>query len=432
MRSWHITQRGDGRTLVLGFLLGPQLDTKLREAYPNACIATCAVGDPTISEQELIDARLAVGAGPRSDVHLIGWSAGCQAIRTILGANLIDPARIKLVMCLDGTAATYPQIGADVLRTWRDLFARAERGEIRAIFTCTSMTYVERLPIAAGKQGPYMATRHVLERVLSEDPIARSSPSEFDAAQKAGRAFTLEVGKPLIEGSLYVERYASNDIDAEAHVHQVNVVMPALLASLKDATPIADALLSIRTALDAFAHVVADPLISQFEKPHQDADKMIEWCRAEMLKGVKEDHPGTKRSKRIDEYLTSPQYMRNGQALHLLGVNWCAAAQSMCHLECGHPEIPAFVSGVEFETWAKHAYRWVGKDIPPKKGWLAIYLRGTGPSEWERHVTRVTIDADAETGAYETIGGNEAGGAWGQDKRPPGATDATLSGFVMV
>jgi hypothetical protein len=96
----------------------------------------------------------------------------------------------------------------------------------------------------------------------------------------------------------------------------------------------------------------------------------------------------------------------------------------MANHECG-VNMPAFVSGIEFETWAKSAGHLIET---PKVGDLAIFLR---PGEgWERHVTRVTAVHD--DGSYETIGGNEGPEGWKEDQHKPRGADPSLSCFVRV
>ena len=164
MRSWHVVQRGP-IGLALGFLFGPALDTKLPAALPGWSIVTCVDGSPPITQAELASARASVGASKGTPTGLMGWSAGCQPVRTILETNMLggDPA---FVACFDGTHAGLPPKPGQI-EVWAEVMKAARAGRYPAIFTCTSMGYVEKLPANQA----YMSAQYVLERAAGFEAL---------------------------------------------------------------------------------------------------------------------------------------------------------------------------------------------------------------------------------------------------------------------
>jgi hypothetical protein len=401
-RSYRLISKPHGAArLAIGFLIGAFKATEdaIAHALPEHAVVVTADGSPSWGPADLEQASKLAGLPTSAPLFLFGWSAGCQPIRQALLSRSID-AQLEGLACFDGTHGGFPEPLSAHVEAWRRVVERAKAGDIQAIFTCTSMGYTERLK---PPDGPYMSTRHMLEHVLGE---------------------TLEIGKPIDVASLYVERFESGDIDGPAHIRQVREVMPELLAK-RVAPPASEGWWASRV-VDFVLHGAG--ALARLGEGVSGGEACVAWCERELAAGVKEEPPGSNDSPRIREYFTVPDYRRAGQPLHVSKVAWCAAAQSMAHHECGL-DLPAYVSGIEFETWAKATGRALGAGETPKKGDLAIFHRqGDG---WERHVTRVRADAQAGE-EYETIAGNEAGDRWAISKHGPAPKDPAFSMFVRI
>src|SRR5262245_24498797 len=103
----RIVQRGEGdpRALVLGFLLGMDIDPKLRTAFGRA---TCIVADGEAKGAgfaEILEyAHRYAGLEGVSKLALIGYSAGCQRVRAFSVAGV----RANAYLLADGTHASWP------------------------------------------------------------------------------------------------------------------------------------------------------------------------------------------------------------------------------------------------------------------------------------------------------------------------------------
>jgi uncharacterized protein (TIGR02594 family) len=124
--------------------------------------------------------------------------------------------------------------------------------------------------------------------------------------------------------------------------------------------------------------------------------------------GVKEI-PGTPSNPRIEAYLAVA--LRDGRPLNLRGdseVSWCACFASWCGLP---PGMTPRAAVSELVADARAQGRWYATETAraPAPGDLAIFKRAGGDPRigGNGHVARVEISPDA-TGAYVTIGGNEA------------------------
>lgn len=167
----------------------------LRAALPGQAIVATVEDDLRPS----LDEPFRLIGQPKSDaVVLVGYSAGCQAVRRLL----LDGVHPEAVVAIDGTHAALPpqQWQIDV---WRELAGEARRAERLFVATATQQLYVEHLP-----EGRYMASRHVLELALGEE---------------------LEPGAEVHEGALHAISYASANVDKEAHMRQAREVLPEML-----------------------------------------------------------------------------------------------------------------------------------------------------------------------------------------------------------
>src|SRR5262245_9758126 len=69
---------------------------------------------------------------------LVGYSAGCRSVRSLL----LEGVHPVAVVTIDGTHASKPP-AAWQLDVWRELAAEARRGERVWVATCTQRLYVE-------------------------------------------------------------------------------------------------------------------------------------------------------------------------------------------------------------------------------------------------------------------------------------------------
>jgi len=211
--SVHIVQSGRGvaRPLVLGFLVGANLDTRLRDAFgPDPCIMTDSTGGPKGPRLgELVAfARRFAGFERVSRLALIGYSAGCQRVR----AMYLDGVRADAYLLVDGTHANLPPEGWQI--AWlRDIAAEARAGRVLLVATHTLQTYVERLYPPSSR---FASTIRVLRMATGFD-LDDAGP----------------LHAPLVtrQGQLWVFSYASGTADAPAHVAQHDYALPMLAAT---------------------------------------------------------------------------------------------------------------------------------------------------------------------------------------------------------
>jgi hypothetical protein len=202
--SYRLIQAGSGecRPLVILYLVGAQVDDDVRAALgPTPAIAAFddSRGEALYATVSRVRRDVEAQIG---DVVLVGFSAGCQAVRRELIAGG-DPAA---VVTIDGTHATLPPESWQI-EVWQKLARRARHGERLFVATCTQNTYVEQLP----KTQRYAAVVTVLR--------AATGFALEPAAVPAGEH----------EGSLHVYSFASATTDHHAHVAQQRVVMPEML-----------------------------------------------------------------------------------------------------------------------------------------------------------------------------------------------------------
>lgn len=194
--SFRLVQQGEGnpRPLVVLYLVGAPLDQDLQEALGKT--PAIAAYDEPVGEtlHTTISRTQAKTEAEISDVILVGYSAGCKAVRREL-MNGFDPAG---VFTIDGTHADLPPLDWQI-QVWQTYAERARRCERLFVATCTQNTYVETsLP-----QGRcYSGTVSVLRRVTGYPLEPSAAPSgEHD-------------------GALHVYSYSSAPTDMAAHGKQ--------------------------------------------------------------------------------------------------------------------------------------------------------------------------------------------------------------------
>ena len=172
----------------------------VNEALADTPIASIEHSPAPVKDQPstLRRARVMVGAAPDAPVALVGFSRGCQAVRSLLSEN---PAA---VVTIDGTHSSWP-VSEQHIEWWRELAAKARRGNALWVATCTRQTYTERL-----HDKPFASTVTVLERAI-------------------GVPLRLAGMVVHTDGSLLVESHPSQEMDGKAHEHQAQVVLPRLV-----------------------------------------------------------------------------------------------------------------------------------------------------------------------------------------------------------
>ncbi|TKC93705.1 hypothetical protein [Polyangium fumosum] len=205
----RLVQAGEGnpRALVIAFLIGAELDPRLRAAFgPRTCVMADGAASGPMMEEILEFAHRRAGLRHVSRLALIGYSAGCQRVRALRLAGVEASA----YLLADGTHASWPP--ADWQIDWlRQLVERARAGKALVVASHTMQTYTERLP----KGKAFASTVRVL-RMATGWELDRAGPLDAPAVTR--------------EGSLYVYSYASAGIDAAAHAAQLVRVVPELSA----------------------------------------------------------------------------------------------------------------------------------------------------------------------------------------------------------
>lgn len=213
-----LAQKGTGarRPLVYAFFVaGPATASLLAALGPEACVVTDCDNPggrfcrpPGAGGVDKIGtvatwARMKCGEPfEPSSLILIGWSAGCEAVRELLRAG----AQPDAVIALDGVSGSHPTPTEAQIAPWRELGVKASEELCLFMLTHTAMGYVERLP--AGQD--YESTTHMAAIVTGT--AGETPPSSGPIAPVAG--------------SLYVLAYPSKDIDGGAHIRQVREVLP--------------------------------------------------------------------------------------------------------------------------------------------------------------------------------------------------------------
>ena len=209
--GFRMVQAGQGksRPLVVGFLVFPSVDARLRSAFgPDPCIIMddTDTGPPIWEAFDMAFSQ--AGIEVISRFGLIGFSAGCQRIRSLYRD---DGVRAHAYLLVDGTHASLPPEPSEI--TWLQQAAvEARAGQTLLVASHTLQTYVEALP----PDERFASTIRVL-RLATGFPLTEAGPLEA----------------PLISqsGNLWVYSYASQKIDAKAHVDQHEWALPALAAA---------------------------------------------------------------------------------------------------------------------------------------------------------------------------------------------------------
>lgn len=197
LQSMRTVQNPTSPDVVILYLVGSHLDDALRAAIgPGPGIYATADASPAVTP---CDAVTGV-SGPLRTVTLVGYSAGCQGVRSALRTGAIPVAERLGVVAIDGTHANWPPLPWQV-DVWRNAAERAINGRNLFVATCTSQTYTETLP-----KGQAFASTLSVVRAFTPEPV--EIPGEYHA------------------GNSHVHTYLSKVIDKAAHIAQMRDVLP--------------------------------------------------------------------------------------------------------------------------------------------------------------------------------------------------------------
>lgn len=366
--------------LAYGFLMGPQVDDAVRKALPGWAIvldatAPGANGSQPVNLAMLAAGRALVGAPAGTPIGLMGWSNGClNGVRSTLLGNLLGPD-LRFIHVADGTHASVPPTTGQI-KVWADQIERARKGDIVFTATCSSMTYTKNIKL--GQPGRAWPTSWVLGQALGY-----------------GDDY-LQVGQPIVEGGLYVEKFPSPE-DAspaagQAHRDQVNIHLPATLAKYWKLPG---------TAIEAPEFPPETPYVAVLM-----AAKM--WLNLAPV-----EDKGKNRGDAIDAWLSAV-----GVAV---GNSYCAAFASQCIRDAWNNGLhrPAPVKGSAGARALMGQFKDAGLLVPcrtpngtalPRESWihgcrpgaLAFWARPPDPAHGH---TAIVVDRGQED--FWVIGGNE-------------------------
>lgn len=302
---------------------------------------------------------------------IVGYSAGCQAVRAALRAGALPIAERIGIVAIDGTHASIPPKPWQ-LRIWQLAAEQARRSERIFVATCTAQVYTESLPPAQR----FLSTLSVLRQAIDPSLVPLTPPDERH------------------EGDLHVYAYASKAIDADAHIAQQRAVLPAMLA--KHVRP----WLARGQGLDE----------TMQESPRSLGERALVVMRR--TRGEREEG-GENRGAVVRWALAGATRLVGGRevSLGVLEGDWCAGAVGASELEAALPgeKLPPWRGAVwELARDAQEAGTWreVGA-YEPQPGDLAVFGRaGEDPRRGGRgHVGRVSRAPDV-AGRFATIDGN--------------------------
>ena len=332
--------------VAIFYLVGAHLDEHLHARLPDSTIV--AFQDAKGLSPKEVCAQL--GFDRVRSLVVVGFSAGCGAVRAALVNDLLPPhERIGFVL-IDGTHASIPAQSWQI-ECWRKLGEEARRGERLCVATCSNNVYTAKLA------APFMPTLHVMRQAFEPNLFPANPPHEVHA------------------GDLHLYAYDSAECDNRAHAEQQTRVLPEMIRK------------HVRPWLDRLPKEVKSPL--------DVARGYVGW---------KEDGPN--RGAIVRASLAG--CMRNGRSLGIReGVAWCAGFVGLCDFEA-HAEHTWRAAVHELVSDAVIAKTWreFGAYIP-QPGDLAIFMRGgKDPRAFgEGHIDRVEVSPDA-SGVTTTIGGN--------------------------
>ena len=201
--------RGKTRPLVVGYMVFPSVDARLRSAFgPDPCIIMDDSDSGSTLWQAFEMAFSQAGIEVISKLGLIGFSAGCQRIRAL---HRDEGVRAHAYLLVDGTHASLPP-GPNEIAWLQELAAEARTGRTQVVASHTLQTYVEELP----PDERFASTIRVL-RMATGFPLLAAGPVESPRVTRAG--------------NLWLYSYACGKYDPKAQIDQHEWALPALAAA---------------------------------------------------------------------------------------------------------------------------------------------------------------------------------------------------------
>lgn len=343
---------------------------------------------------DLLVKRYIPDARPDDDLVLLGFSAGCWAVRHYL-RQAEARKRCSAVLLIDGLHSSSPTTLAGVT----DYALEAKAGR-KVLVISHSQIRTDLLP-----EKPYHSTRQTADVVMRELGLARGSFSES-----------------VHDGGFHV--LAGEGGDAKAHSRQlVTVGVDACTAYVRSVVKIRD----------------TEPQMPAIRPDAPLRERALAFCLAEHKRWGGQMPTADRR----DDYLLGCE--RSGQNIGAWLakqdtpasiVNFCAAAQGWAEHQALAPgeEAPPWRAGAKelmADARAGRRGRWVPVEQArdgwrPPAGALAIYHRGP-PGAWTGHVDRCTGRVEGDR--YECVGANEGGRRWNVELAP--FSNPSLLGFIV-
>ena len=311
---------------------------------------------------------------------LIGWSAGCQAVREQLRAG----ARPDVVLALDGTSGNVLPTVAQ-LAPWVAAAERAQRGQCLTIITATQQVYTRELPAAQRFESTLHVASEVWHSRRPSTPADLLAPGEYRA------------------GDLVVAVHPSGRIDGDAHRREQHDHMPDLIG---------------RVVVPWLASRAAAP--ARVEGVATLGQRALALSLAELAADVREDPSTPNDSPRIAVYRSGA--MRGSKPLRAGPGPWCAYGACWAAAQAGAGAPHGWRASVaELIADARDAGAWhpAESGYEPQPGDLACFGRAGGDPRrgGTGHVGRVER---VEASQVTTIDAN-VGDRWARVTRARGA-----------
>jgi hypothetical protein len=252
MAAWTVAQQGEGSPRDLVVIAHGGTPPTVLQYTPRACVV--GVNYPPFKGNYKLGGMLppladlvrgALGSAPLGNLILVGFSEGCQAVRSWLAAGEVPSA----VLVIDGAHASAPPDLKTQIQPWRDYFDRARWRKAHAIVTATRIPTTNYLPTAvvlplitgfppapkmpAAVSGfaPVALALMGLSSAASIEQELRGHPWRVRVAGEEEPTWQQRGDYQQIrEGYLMAQQWPGGD--AAAHVAQAQKVMPSLLGEV--------------------------------------------------------------------------------------------------------------------------------------------------------------------------------------------------------
>lgn len=247
--TWRVVQKGSGavRPLVVLYHATAEADHLVRAALaPRACLVnetlapfsgnyrSIGSGRITSLRDGVVKLNAELGAEGFWPIVLVGFSEGCQGIRTQLRARAV----VTATLAVDGIHATKPPATEVQIDTWRNWFAQCgarfgASGLNAPVDVTAPLAWCTCSQIDPGS---YFSVKRTLEMITGWTPLASGVVQESRIVRvptaTGERGVTVKIGKPMVyaSGNLRIDSYPGND--AQTHSGQLLVALPALLGML--------------------------------------------------------------------------------------------------------------------------------------------------------------------------------------------------------